>query len=140
MSDSDPATFHQQALLQDRLTDLSDLIRDIDGQAVSQELQDLILRAFGEIESWLNRGEEPMSFEAQMTLSNMANGPTTGKNNIGNQFSYNEFIQSTPPILLTPLELERKIFSSPLLLFTPKCGQQLCSLERKSANVFESTL
>ena len=88
MWDSDPATFHQQALLQDRLTDLSDLIRDIDDQAVSQELQDLILRAFSEIESWLNRGEEPMSFEAQMTLSNMANGPTTGKNNIGDQFSY----------------------------------------------------
>ena len=28
-----------------------------------------------------------MSFEAQITLSNMANGPTADKNNIDNQFS-----------------------------------------------------
>ena len=78
-------TFHQQAFLQDRLTDLEDLIRGEDGQAVSQDLQNLIVRTLSEIESWLN-GEGAMSFEAQITLSNMAyNGPT--KDNICNQFS-----------------------------------------------------
>ena len=86
MSDSDPATFYLQALLQDRLTDLGDLIRSEDGRAVSQDLQTLVARVLGEIESWLNQREGVMSFEAQITLSNMAyNGPT--KNNIRNQFS-----------------------------------------------------
>ena len=80
------ATFHRQALLQDRLTDLKDLIGG-EGQAVSQDLQKLIVRVSSEIEIWLNRGEGAMTFEAQITLSNMAysNGPT--KNNICNQFS-----------------------------------------------------
>ena len=78
------ATFHQQAPLHDRLTDLNDLIRGEESQAVSQNLQNLIVRVLGEIESWLNRGEGEMTFEAQLTLSNMAyNGPT--ENN--NQFS-----------------------------------------------------
>ena len=75
-------------LLLDGLTDLKDRIRDVNVQAVSQELQDLIGRVIVEIESWLNLGEEPMPFEAQMTLSNIANGPTAGKSNIGNQFSF----------------------------------------------------
>ena len=84
--DSDPATFRRQALLQDRLTDLEDLIRGEDGQAVTQDLQKLVVRVLSEIESWLNRGEGAMTFEAQITLSNMAyNGPT--KNNICNPFS-----------------------------------------------------
>ena len=84
--DFDPATFHRQTLLQDRLTDLEDLIRGEDGEAVSQDIQNLIVRVLSEIESWLNRGEGAMPFEAQITLSNMAyNGPT--KNNICNQFS-----------------------------------------------------
>ena len=75
--DSDLETFHRQVLLQDRLTDLEDLIRSEDGQAVSQDLQKLIVRILGEIESWLKRGEGAMSFEAQITLSNMAyNRPT----------------------------------------------------------------
>ena len=87
MSDSDPPTFHRQASLQDRLSDLSDLIRDLDGQAVSQELQDLIVRVFSEIDSWLNQGAGAMSFEAQMTLSNFTNGPTAGKITSSNQFS-----------------------------------------------------
>ena len=79
-------TFHRQALLQDRLTDLNDLIRGKDGQAVSQHLQKLVTRVLGEIESWLDRGEGPIIFEAQITLSNMAyTGPT--KNNIYDQFS-----------------------------------------------------
>ena len=76
VSDSDLATSHQQALLQDRLTDLDDLIRGEDGQAVSQDIQKLVVRVLGEIESWLNRGEGAMTFEAQITLSNMScNGP-----------------------------------------------------------------
>jgi hypothetical protein len=80
-------TFRRQALLQDRLTDLKDLIRDEDGQAVPQDPQKLIVRVLSEIENWLNRGKGPMTFKAQITLSNMAyNGPT--KNNIRNQFSY----------------------------------------------------
>ena len=79
-------TFHRQALLQDRLTDLKDIIRDEDGQAESQDFRKLIIRVLDEIESWLNRGEGAMSFEAQIDLSNMAyNGPT--KNYICNQFS-----------------------------------------------------
>ena len=79
-------TFHQQALLQDRLTDLEDLIRGEDGEAVSQDLQILTVRVLSEIESWLNEGEGAMSFEAQITLSNMAyNGPT--KSNKCDQFS-----------------------------------------------------
>ena len=83
MSDSDPATFHRQALLQDRLTYLKDLIRGGGGQAVSQDLRNLIARVLGEIESWLNRGEGAMAYEAQITLSNMAcKGPT--KNDIYN--------------------------------------------------------
>ena len=86
MSDSDPATFHRQALLQDRLTDLGDLIRGEDSQAVSPDLQILVVRVLGEIESWLDRGEGSMTFEAQITLSNMScNGPN--QNNICNQFS-----------------------------------------------------
>jgi hypothetical protein len=86
VTDSDPATFHRKTLLQDRLTDLKDLIRGNDGQAVSQDLHKLIVRVLSEIESWLNRGEGAMSFEAQITLSNMAyNGST--KSNIRNQFS-----------------------------------------------------
>jgi hypothetical protein len=84
VTNSDPATFHRQTLLQDRLSDLKDLIRGEDGQAVSQDLQNLIVRVLSEIESWLNQGEGAMTFEAQITLSN--NGPT--KNNICNQFSY----------------------------------------------------
>jgi hypothetical protein len=79
-------TFHRQALLQDRLTDLKDLIRDEDDQAESQDFRKLVVRVLGEIENWLNRGEGVMSFEAQIALSNMAyNGPT--KINIGDQFS-----------------------------------------------------
>ena len=64
-------------LLQDRLTDLRDLIRSEDGRAISQDLQNLIIRVLGEIESWLDRGEAAMTFETQITLSNVAcNGPT----------------------------------------------------------------
>ena len=88
MSDSDTATFHQQELLQDRLTDLGDLIRSEDGQAVSQDIQKLAVRVLGEIESWLHQGEGgAMTFEAQITLSNMAffNGLT--KNEIFDQLS-----------------------------------------------------
>ena len=86
MSDSDSATFHQQALLQDRLTDLEDLIRSEDGQSVSQDIQNLVTRVLSEIESWLDRGEGPMTFEAQISLSNMScNGPNN--NIICNQFS-----------------------------------------------------
>ena len=79
--------FRQQELLQDRLTDLEDLIRGEDGQAVSQDIQKLVVCVLGEIESWLYRGEGgAMTFEAQITLSNMAfNGPT--KNKIFDQFS-----------------------------------------------------
>ena len=84
--DFDPTTFHRQAHLQCRLTVAKDLIRGEDGQAVSQNLQNLIVRVLGEIEIWLNRGEGAMTFEAQITLSKMEyNGPT--KNNIWNQFS-----------------------------------------------------
>ena len=55
---------------------------------MSQDLQKLIVRVLGEIESWLNRGEGAMTFEAQITLSNMAyNGPT--KNKVLNLFSRN---------------------------------------------------
>ena len=79
--DSDPATFHRQALLQDRQTDLKDLIQGEDGQAISQDLQILIVRVLSEIESWLNRGEGTMTYEAQITLSNMAYNSST-KNNI----------------------------------------------------------
>ena len=65
--------------------DLKDLILGEDGQAVSQDLQTLIGRVLGEVESWLNR-EGAISFEAQIALSNIAyNGPT--ENNICNQFS-----------------------------------------------------
>ena len=84
--ESNPTTVHRQALLHGRLTDLEDLIRGEDGQAVSQDLQNLIVRVLNEIESWLNRGEGTMTFEAQIILSKMAyNGPT--KTNICNQFS-----------------------------------------------------
>ena len=79
--------FHRQALLQNRLTVLEDLIRE-DGQVVSQDLQKLIVRVSDEIESWVNRGEGAMAFEAQVTLSNMAyNGPTKNNTGICNQFS-----------------------------------------------------
>ena len=80
-------TFHRQEFLQDRLTDLEDLIQDEVGQAVSQGIQNLVVRVLGEIESWLYRGEGgAITFEAQITLSNMAfNGPT--KNKIFDQFS-----------------------------------------------------
>ena len=73
--------FHRQELLQDRLTDLDDLIRGEDGQAISHDVQKLVVGVLGEIESWLDRGEgETMTFEAQITLSNMAfNGPTKSK-------------------------------------------------------------
>ena len=84
---SDPATFRRQALLQDRLTDLEDLIRGEDVQDVSQDIQKLVVRVLGEIESWLDR-EGAMTFEAQITLSNMAyNGPTKNNTGICNQFS-----------------------------------------------------
>jgi hypothetical protein len=62
------------------------LIQSEDGQAVSQNLQNLTVRVLGEIESWLNRGKGPMIFEAQINLSNMVyNGFT--KNSTSNQFS-----------------------------------------------------
>ena len=77
---------HWQALLQDRLTDLKDLIESEDGQSVSQDIQNLIFRVLFEIESWLNRGEGAMAFEAQITLSNMENNRFTN-NNINNEFS-----------------------------------------------------
>ena len=81
------STFHWKVLPQDRLTDLKDLIQSEDGQSVSQDSRNLIFRAIFEIESWLIRGEGAMTFETQITLSNMAyNGPT--KNNICDQFSY----------------------------------------------------
>ena len=84
--DFDPPTFHRQALLQDRLTDLEDLIRGEDGQPISQDLQNLIVPVLSEIESWLNRGGGAMTFEAQIILSNTAtcNGPP---NDICNQSS-----------------------------------------------------
>ena len=86
LSDYNSATFCRQALLQDRLTDLEDLIRSEDGQAVSQDIQKLVTRVLSEIESWFDRGEGPMSFEAQITLSNMScNGPNNDI--ICNQFS-----------------------------------------------------
>ena len=75
--DSDLTTFHRKALLQDRVTDLEDLIRDEVGQAVSQGIRKLVVRVLSEIKSWLKRGEGEMAFEAQTTLSNMAyNRPT----------------------------------------------------------------
>ena len=89
MSDSEPATFYRQAHLQDRLTNLKGLIQETDGQALFQELHELLVPVFGEVERWLNRGEGAMTFEAQIALSNKANsGPTTDKNKIGNQLSY----------------------------------------------------
>ena len=69
------------------------LIRDDikeDGRTVSQDLQNLIVRVLGEIESWLDRREGAMTFEAQETLSNMVydlNGSTKNKISTGNQFS-----------------------------------------------------
>ena len=74
----------RQVLLQDRLTDLEDLIRGEDGQAVSQDLRKLVVRVLNEIEIWLSRGEGAMTFEAQITLSNMAYNDTA----IYDQFSY----------------------------------------------------
>ena len=139
MSDSDPATFYLQALLQDRLTDLTDLIRSEDGQAVSQDLQNLIARVLGEIESWINRGEGPMTFEAQTTLSNMAYNSLT-KNNICNHFSRKVYPFNLAYFYSTYyLKSERKIFTSQLSLFTPKCDQQCCSFEGKTASAIEST-
>ena len=67
--------------------DLKDLIRGEDGQAVSQDLQNSIVRVLGEIESWLNRGEGAMTFEAQISLSNMVYNDQATKNGIRNQFS-----------------------------------------------------
>ena len=65
-----------QALLEDRFTDLEDLIRSEDGQTVSRDLQKLVAHVLGEIEGWLDRKEGPMATEAQITLSNMScNGP-----------------------------------------------------------------
>ena len=89
MSDSDTSTFHRQELLQDRLTDLEDLIRDEDGQALSQEIQKLVVRVLDEIGSWLYRGEGgAMTFEAQITLADMAfDGPIINLSNIFDQFS-----------------------------------------------------
>ena len=85
VSNSDPATFYRlgQALLQDRLTDLKDLIEGENGQAESQDLRNLVVLVSGEIESWLYRGEVAMTYEAQITLSNMASNGSTK----GNQFS-----------------------------------------------------
>ena len=77
---------HRQALLQDRLTDLKDLIESEDGQSVSQDIQNLIFRVLFEIRSWLNRGERAMTFDAQIPLSNMAYNRSTN-NNINNGFS-----------------------------------------------------
>ena len=78
--------FHRQAFLQDRLTNMKDLIRSEDCQSVSQDIRNLIFRVLFEIESWFNRGEGVMPFNAQIALSNMTyNGPT--KNNICDQFS-----------------------------------------------------
>ena len=79
--------FHRQELLQDRLTDLEDLIRGEDGQAIYQDIQKLVVRVSGEIGSWLYQGKGgAMTFEAQITLSNIAfNGPS--KNKIFDQFS-----------------------------------------------------
>ena len=76
---------HRQSPLQDRLTDLKDLVESEDGQSVSQDIRDLIFRLLFEIESWLNRGEGAMTFEAQITLSNMAYNRSI--NNINNESS-----------------------------------------------------
>ena len=75
----------QQTILEDRVTDLKDLIQGEDGQAVSQDLQNLVVRVLSEIEIWLNRGGA-MTFEAQITLSNMAYKALT-KDSIRNQLS-----------------------------------------------------
>ena len=71
---------HRQVLLQDRLTDLKDLIESKDGQSVSQDIQNLIFRVLFEIRSWLNRGEGAMSFKAQIPLSNVVYNLSTNKN------------------------------------------------------------
>ena len=85
LSDSDHLAFYWQVILQGKLTDLNNLIRGEDGQAVPQGLRKLIVPVLSEIDSWLNQGAL-MEFEAQMTLSNMAyNGPPEG--NTPNQFS-----------------------------------------------------
>ena len=85
MSDSDPATFHRQAHLQRRLTDLKGLLQEVRGQAAFQELHELLVPVSGEIESWLKRDKGAMTlFEAQIALSNKA---TTGDKFIANQFS-----------------------------------------------------
>ena len=77
---------HWQVLLQDRLTDLKDLIESEDGQSVSQDVRNLIFRVLFDIESWLDRGEGAMIFEARITLSNMASNRSTN-NNVNNEFS-----------------------------------------------------
>ena len=77
-------TLQRQTLLEDRLTDLKDLIRGEDGQAVSQDIQILIFRVLVEIESWLKEGV--MTFEAQITLSDIAYNDPTKNNIVCNQF------------------------------------------------------
>ena len=76
---------HWQVLLQDRLTDLKDLIESEDGQSVSQDIRNLIFRVIFEIKSWLDRGEGAMTLEVQVTLSNMASNRFTN-NNVNNEF------------------------------------------------------
>ena len=76
---------HRQVLLQDRLTDLKELIESEDSQSVSQNIRNLIFCVLFEIKSWLDRGEGVMTFEAQITLSNMASNCPT--NDINNEFS-----------------------------------------------------
>jgi len=63
---------------------LNNLVKDEDGLAVSQNLQNLIVRVLREIETWLNGGGA-MKFKAQTTLSMTYNGP--GEDNTHNQFS-----------------------------------------------------
>ena len=104
-------------MLQERLTDL---ILGEDGQPVSHDLQTLIGRVLGEIESWLNQGEGAMTFKAQINLSNMAY--TDQKQHMQSIFMHGiTYLSNQLHPFHLQLELERKIFTSELSLFTPKC-------------------
>ena len=104
---------------------MKDLILE-DGQGVSQDLRNLIDLVLGEIESWINRGEGAMTFEAQIALSNMGiTVPPKTIYPIKFHARYNKFIQLASRVLFNlQLELERKMFTSQLSLFTPKCDEQ----------------
>ena len=95
----------RQELLQDRLTDLEDLIWGEDGQAISQNFQTLVVGVLGEIESCLYRGEGgAMTFEAQISLSKWClTVPPKIRYSINFHARYNKSIQVTSSIQLISL-------------------------------------